>query len=173
MALPAAKSRRRSEPLTSINIDMDQTRCAHLSSGVAGGWDLTEEEYGIKLGEERRRDRITGREASVKVLGWGGSEVGVPGRFHGSALALSTYTHLQEDEVCMQERMREKDDQSVRLQDVPPGMGTVTGMGMGMGRQRTQSAGESVCLNLCPHLQPHQWQDLRSGFKSVYPGVGM
>jgi hypothetical protein len=62
MALPPAKSRRRSEPPTSINIDMDQTRRARLSSGVAGGWDLTEEEYGIKPGEERRGDRMTGRE---------------------------------------------------------------------------------------------------------------
>jgi hypothetical protein len=37
-----------------LNLDMDQTRCARLSSGAAGGWDLKEEEYeGGKPGEEK------------------------------------------------------------------------------------------------------------------------
>jgi hypothetical protein len=53
-ALPPAKSRHRSEPPTPLNLDTDQSRHARLSSGAAGGWDLTEEYEGGKPGEEKR-----------------------------------------------------------------------------------------------------------------------
>jgi hypothetical protein len=54
----------------------------------------------------------------------------------------------------MQERMRKKDDQSVRLQGVPPGMGTGTGMGLGLGRRRTRSAGRA-CVRIHVHTYSH------------------
>jgi hypothetical protein len=59
------------------------------------------------------------------------------------------------------------------VQGVPPGVGTGTVTRMGMGRQHSRSAGESVRPYPRPHLQPHQQQDTRLGFESVYPGVWM
>jgi hypothetical protein len=71
----------------------------------------------------------------------------------------------------------EEDELSVRLQGVPANAGTATAMamGMGMGRQRSQSAREKVRPYPRPPLQPqpHQQQDGRPGFKTVYPDVGV
>ena len=44
-----------------INLDTDQDRRAHLSSGAVGRWDL-KDEYGGKPGEERRGEGTTGSE---------------------------------------------------------------------------------------------------------------
>jgi hypothetical protein len=63
----------------------------------------------------------------------------------------------------------EEDEQSVHLQNVPPGVGTGTVTMVWMGRQVSRSAEENPRL----HLQPHQQQDARPGFESVYPSVRM
>lgn len=77
IALPPAKSRRRSEPPTPLSLDTGQNRRTRLPSGAADGWDLKEVyEEGGKQGEEvtgavreedeQRRPRI-GRQRSISA----------------------------------------------------------------------------------------------------------
>jgi hypothetical protein len=67
------------------------------------------------------------------------------------------------------EEVEEEEERSVRLQGVPPGVGTETAMG----RQRSRSAGESSHPYPRPHSQPHHQEDGHPAFEFVYHGVGM
>jgi hypothetical protein len=114
-----------------LSLDTDKNRRARLSSGAAGGWDLKEEHEGLRPGEEkrgegtgtrrdedeRRRPRMgqqRSRSAGEVFRERPGCEFVYPAAGGGRSVRVGGDA----------EREEEEDERSVRLQGVPPGVGT-------------------------------------------------